>query len=607
MRRGGARSLRRNFPARQSADRVTLLVGVVALDGSPLSETLGDELRAAVSRRPGESTDVYRFPHAILLKLDQGTLGGPAACTQSDAVTLLAGEPLLRVNGDSAPRSRAVDTALLHDQLLSDDWSGLREARGVFSLAHYAPDTGTLTLATDKLGIRPLYCWTDGRLVVFASALRILEALAIIPKRMDLRGVTEITAFGWALGRRTPYAGVELLGAGEIRRFEESRRRIDHYWRWEDISESPDDESILSAQLFDAFDDAIRIRLREDRTAVAFLSGGLDSRCIVAALRERGATVHTFNFALPGTQDRDYGARLASAAGTVHHECDVGDPVDTRWSSIMADAIASTGLESAGSVERPQCAWSGDGGSVGLGHVYMRAPVVAELAAGDIDGAIGAYVASERAYVVSRALQPRIATALESLPHRSVREELEQIHSQNLLQRFYLFLMLNDQHRHLSRHFEDIDVHRLELQLPFFDSDFLSVISSVPPGLRLYHRLYVRWLEHFPSYVRSIPWQAYPGAVPCPVEDTDAARLAYQWDEGVTAAKRAMRRRVMTREVSGILRSGDFAGPLMRRHYLRLVNFIHATGLRDYHYVLDAARTYQHYWRISGGAVEQPS
>lgn len=602
MRCTATRGARRNFPARPNADRVTLLAGVVALDGSPLSETLGDELRAAVSRRFEESTVIHRHPHAILLKLDQGTFGDPATCTHSNAVTLLAGEPLLRVSGDSAPRSRTADTAILHDQLLSDDWSGLREARGVFSLAQYAPGTGTLTLATDKLGIRPLYCWTDGRLVVFASALRILETLAIVPKRMDLRGVTEITAFGWALGRRTPYAGVELLGAGEVRRFDGTRRRIDHYWRWEEVSESPDEESALSAQLFDAFNDAIRIRLHGDRTTVAFLSGGLDSRCIVAALREQGAAVHTFNFALPGTQDRDYGARLASAAGTVHHECEVGDPVDTRWSSIMADAIASTGLEAAGSVERPQCAWSGDGGSVGLGHVYLRAPVVAELAAGDIEGAIDAYVASERAYVVSRLLQPRIATAFESLPQRSVREELEQIHSQNLLQQFYLFLLLNDQHRHLSRHFEDIDVHRLELQLPFFDSDFLSVIASVPPGLRLYHRFYVRWLEHFPPYVRSIPWQAYPGHVPCPVEDSDTTRPAYQWDERVTAAKRAMRRRAMTREVSAILRSADFARPLMRRPYLRLANIVHATGLRDYHYVLDAARTYQHYWRMSGGA-----
>ncbi|HEX6249868.1 MAG TPA: asparagine synthase-related protein [Gemmatimonadaceae bacterium] len=586
---------------------MTLLAGVVTLDGSSLPADLGGELSAALTRRSGEGTVVHRYPHAILLKLDHGTLGDPATCTHPGAVTLLAGEPLLRVSSGSAPRSRSADTALLHDQLLSDDWSGLRETRGVFSLAHYAPDTGALTLATDKLGIRPLYCWTDGRLVAFASALRILEALAVVPKRMDLRGVTEITAFGWALGRRTPYAGVELLGAGEIRRFEGQRRRIDHYWRWEEISESPADESVLSAQLFDAFNDAIRLRLRGDRAAVAFLSGGLDSRCIVAALREQGAAVHTFNFALPGTQDQDYGARLARAAGTVHHECDVGDPVDTRWSSIMADAIASTGLESAGEVERPQCAWSGDGGSVGLGHVYLRAPVVAQVMAGDIEGAIDAYVASERAYVVNRLLQSRIAGAVESLPHRSVREELEQIQGENALQRFWIFLMLNDQHRHLSRHFEDIDVHRLELQLPFFDSDFLSVIASVPPGLRLYHRFYVRWLEHFPPYVRSIPWQAYPGHVPCPVVDSNAARLAYQWDEGVTAAKRAMRRRAMTREVAGILRSRDFARPLMRRQFLRIANLIHATGLRDYHYVLDAARTYQLYWRMSGGAVELPA
>ena len=586
---------------------MTLLAGAVALDGSTLADTLSDELGAALSRRPEEEVVIHRHPHAILLKLDQGTFGDPATCADSDAVTLLAGEPLVRSNGVRAGHSRTVDTTRLHQQLRSDDWSGLREARGVFSLVHYTPRTHALTLVTDKLGIRPLYCWTDGRLVVFASALRILEALSTVPKRMDLRGVTEITAFGWALARRTPYEGVELLGAGEIRRFEGPQRRIDRYWRWEEIAESRDEESVLSARLFDTFNDAIRIRLRKDQTAVAFLSGGLDSRCVVAALREQGAAVHTFNFALPRTQDREYGGRLARAAGTFHNECDVGDPVDTRWSSIMAGAIATAGLGTAGPVERPRCAWSGDGGSVGLGHVYLRPPVVAKLVSGDIEAAIGAYIECERAYVVSRLLQPRIAATLAAIPHQSVREELDEIHGADALQRFYLFLLLNDQHRHLSRHFEDIDVHRLELQLPFFDSDFLSVVASVPPRLRLYHSFYVRWLEHFPSYVRSVPWQAYPGHTPCPVAESDTAGLAYQWDEGVTAAKRAMRRRVMIDAAREILRSSDFARPLMRRTYLRLATFLHATGFRDYHYVLEAARTYQHYWRMTGGALELPS
>lgn len=586
---------------------MTLLAGVVALDGSTLPESLSDELKAALSRRPDQEIAVHRHPNAFLLKLDQGTFGDPATRTDSEAVTLVTGEPLIRSNAARADASRTADTALLHEQLLSDDWSGLREARGVFSLAHYAPRTGALTLATDKLGIRQLYCWTDGRLVVFASALRILEALTIVPKRMDLRGVTEITAFGWALGRRTPYAGVELLAAGEIRRFEGQRLRNDRYWRWEEITGSGEEEPVLSARLFDAFNEAIRIRLRGDQSAVAFLSGGLDSRCIVAALREQGTAVHTFNFALPGTQDRDYGARMALAAGTFHRECDVGDPVDTRWSSIMADAITSTGLDAAGAVERPRCAWSGDGGSVGLGHVYLRRPVVARLSEGDIEGAISAYIECERAYVVRRLLRPRVAAAVESLPHRTVREQLDEIHSQDALQRFYVFLLLNDQHRHLSRHFEDIDVHGLELQLPFFDSDFLSIVASIPPARRLYHSFYVRWLEHFPTYVRSIPWQAYPGHVPCPVEDSDAARLAYQWDERVTAEKRAMRKRAMIAETREVLRSGDFAHPLMRRTYLRLASFLHATGFRDYHYVLEAARTYQRYWRMSGGDVEQSS
>ena len=41
--------------------------------------------------------------------------------------------------------------------------------------------------------------------------------------------------------------------------------------------------------------------------------------------------------------------------------------------------------------------------------------------------------------------------------------------------RLHLFLMFNDQRRHLADFYENIDLGRLEFQLPFFDGDFPGV------------------------------------------------------------------------------------------------------------------------------------
>ena len=77
-------------------------------------------------------------------------------------------------------------------------------------------ESGTLTLVADKLGIRPLYYWMDDESVVFASALRILEECPLVPKKMDLRAVTEMVGLDAPLADRTPYAGISLLKPAEV-------------------------------------------------------------------------------------------------------------------------------------------------------------------------------------------------------------------------------------------------------------------------------------------------------------------------------------------------------------------------------------------------------
>src|SRR5436189_143421 len=92
----------------------------------------------------------------------------------------------------------------------------LAGARGAFCAVHYHPDAGRLTLVTDKLGVRPLYYWIGDDHVIFATALRVLEGLAEVPKQMDLRAVTEAACFRFPLGDRTPYQDVYALHAAEI-------------------------------------------------------------------------------------------------------------------------------------------------------------------------------------------------------------------------------------------------------------------------------------------------------------------------------------------------------------------------------------------------------
>ena len=118
---------------------------------------------------------------------------------------------------------------------------------------------------------------------------------------------------------------------------------------------------------------------------------------------------------------------------------------------------------------RPQLAWSGDGGSVGVGHVYITKEIVNLLRAGNLAAAVQKYLNRERAHVLLRLFKADLAGQLVGFPFEGVRQELQALHAPDPGRNFHLFLMLNDQRRHLAKHFEHLDLHRVEFHLPYFE------------------------------------------------------------------------------------------------------------------------------------------
>jgi hypothetical protein len=344
----------------------------------------------------------------------------------------------------------------------------------------------------------------------------------------------------------------------------------------------------------------VRRRKRKDRSTVAYLSGGLDSRCVVAALRSQNASVHTFNFALPGTQDQIFGNDFAKKIGSIHTTIpkDEGDQTPD-YSTILSRVWSARRFQLEQPVERPLVVWSGEGGSVSLGHVHMNQAIVDLMRANEIDAAIDEFFRQESVYLPPKLFNPEIFQTLSGLIREGIKSEIERLHHSDPARNFFLFLMFNDQRRKLSAHFEGIDLHRLEYQLPFFDSAFLALIVSLPIDQCLNHRFYSRWLMEFQAEVTSVPWQVYPGHETCPVPVP--AGLAYQWDRNHQHTQRAaQKQRVMT-EAAELLAADSFPHWLLRKRILQLAVWLHAKSLRDYGHVIRAAQIYGTYLKKSEG------
>jgi asparagine synthase (glutamine-hydrolysing) len=577
---------------------MTLFAGIFSRkQGRSVPRSVCDTLHETISRDPHDERVVFEDQRSFFVKVDFGSFGGPSyKAEQNVSLTLLAGEPLLDYDHEVKCHDREKDLATIHAALSRSKFSILQKANGVFSAVNYQPDTGTVRLIVDKLGLRPLYFYIDDEYLIFASALRILEEISEIPKRMDVRAVTQMVGLGYALGERTPYADIRMLRAAEIVTISESDVSHQKYWHWDKIEPSSATEEDLLSELYRSFDYAVARRINLDKTTAAYLSGGLDSRCIVATLRSQNVRVHTFNFARPNTQDQVFGHQFASEIGATHKEMakKAGDLMPD-YSSLMAEAWATTNT----SVEHPSIVWSGEGGSVALGHVHITEEIVELMREGRIDEAINEHLRRESAQVSPKIFLSHVSDDLVRSVKEEIKTELGVLNCQDPARAFYLYLLLNDQHRKLANHFENIDQHRLEFQLPFFDSAFLELIALIPIDLCLRHRLYVKWLSLFPSAVTLVPWQVYPGHQPCPVPIPNG--LDYQWSANYQMTEHTARKRRIMQQASELLHSGNFPKEILNKNNLRLASWVHATGFRDYQYLIGPAHTYIVYWQKCNG------
>ena len=512
---------------------MSLFCGILALDGSAEIRLEWQKfLRENLSRSGVGSITEHTDPHLYLAKLDLGAFDAPGWRSDLSGVTALSGDSL--VAGREPWMSRAVDVERLHTLKAksSDLASTLRGARGTFCAAMYRASDRVLVLATDKLGVRPIYWMSDGQCLVFAGAMRLIENLPNFSLTVDLRGALESACFGFPLADRTPYIQIRSLRGGELLICNSGGGvRLDPYWRWDrdacDVVE-PDVEPALQ-RLDETFAQAVRLRAGGYKAAFAMLSGGLDSRVIVAQLRSANIDVHSINVSWHGSADQVLGAMFARAIGSTHHE--VLRPNNESGQIISALAwrtLAEFGKTLTNKGGNPHQLWGGDGGSVGLGHVYIKPATVQALREQGTRAGVRQFLEDNSLRLTKRLFRSQFVPFADSLPLESVSAELERLHCADPARALYVFLLENDQRRHLAMHVENIDRMPFEFVEPFYDAEVLAAVCRLPLDFCLRHHMYNQWLRHFPSQIVQVPWQSYPGHEPGPIPLP--SDLSTQWD-----------------------------------------------------------------------------
>lgn len=201
----------------------------------------------------------------------------------------------------------------------------LPRLNGMFAFALWDRRDRTLVLARDRMGKKPLYWGEFSGEFVFASEVRALLQHPLVPREVDAEALFAFLTLDYVPSprcilrglRKVPGGGYVLIRDGEVRE-----------GTYADIPVPRECEEVglgeAAKRVFDTLVAATGRRLESDVPLGVFLSGGLDSTAVVAAMAEHvpAARIRTFTvgFDDPSYDESGPARSVAAHFGTGHHE-----------------------------------------------------------------------------------------------------------------------------------------------------------------------------------------------------------------------------------------------------------------------------------------------
>ncbi len=237
----------------------------------------------------------------------------------------------------------------LHDQLVSkghqfgtrsdteaivhayEEWGEacVEHLRGMFAFAIWEKTARKLFVARDRFGIKPLFFAEHGKNFYFASEMKAILADTNILRDIDEEALASYFSLSYIPAPLTIFKSIRKLLPGHTLTWQHGRIDIRKYW---DIAYIPDrgkSEDYFVNRFLELFEESVKIHLMSDVPLGAFLSGGIDSSAVVAAMSMASdRPVNTFCMGFGGDiggylDERQYARMVAERYGTNHHEYEV--------------------------------------------------------------------------------------------------------------------------------------------------------------------------------------------------------------------------------------------------------------------------------------------
>jgi asparagine synthase (glutamine-hydrolysing) len=198
----------------------------------------------------------------------------------------------------------------------------VRRLRGMFAFALWDARRRQLLLARDRVGKKPLFYAVKNGTFWFASEAKSILEDPSLERDVNYEAIDCYLHFQYVPDPLSAFQDLSKLPPAHTLVWRDGQIDIGRYWRLSyrplpAVSEADAQERIREELL-----EATRLRLRSDVPLGAFLSGGIDSSAVVAAMAQQVDRVKTFSigFDVDEFDETPYAREVAELFDTDHHE-----------------------------------------------------------------------------------------------------------------------------------------------------------------------------------------------------------------------------------------------------------------------------------------------
>lgn len=316
------------------------ICGIIDLTGQPIDLEILRQMADTLAHRGPDAEGFYCNPavggtsavglaHRRLSIIDIATGQQPLANEDGTVWIVFNGEIYNYLDvreellhKDHVFKTRSDTETIVHAY---EEWgeSCVDRLRGMFAFAIWDENRQRLFVARDRLGIKPLYYYWDGKTLIFGSEIKAIVANPRVARKLNLEALCDYFALLYIPAPKSIFQNIYKLEAGHVLMVAAGTLKIHQYW---DLHFHPDlevSENEWQERILAKLEEAVRIRLMSEVPLGAFLSGGVDSSAVVAlmaGMMQEPVKTASIGFQEQSFNELPYARQVAGQFATDHHE-----------------------------------------------------------------------------------------------------------------------------------------------------------------------------------------------------------------------------------------------------------------------------------------------